>query len=140
MADLEPKRQTIAAEDGSLRCDMKRRQRIELIWELTRREVTGRYKGSLLDIGWSFAYPLLMLAIYTFVFSSIFRARWPGAGNDSRLMFATNLFAGLVVFSLASECATKSPSLVISQLDVLLGCADLLREGRIRFLMVFTHS
>jgi lipopolysaccharide transport system permease protein len=94
---------------------MKRRQRIELIWELTRREITGRYKGSLLGIGWSFAYPLLMLAIYTFVFSSIFRARWPGAGNDSGLMFATNLFAGLVVFNLVSECATKAPSLIISQ-------------------------
>jgi lipopolysaccharide transport system permease protein len=94
---------------------MRRRQRIELIWELTRREVTGRYKGSLLGIGWSFAYPLLMLAIYTFVFSSIFRARWPGAGNDSGLLFATNLFAGLVIFNLVSECATKSPPLIISQ-------------------------
>jgi lipopolysaccharide transport system permease protein len=94
---------------------MRRRQRIELIWELTQREVTGRYKGSLLGIGWSFAYPLLMLAIYTFVFSSIFRARWPGSSNHSGLLFATNLFAGLVVFNLVSECATKAPALIISQ-------------------------
>ncbi|MCW4046147.1 MAG: ABC transporter permease, partial [Candidatus Bathyarchaeota archaeon] len=43
----------------------------ELIISLTRREILGRYRGSLMGLLWSFFTPLLMLAIYTFVFSVV---------------------------------------------------------------------
>ena len=41
----------------------------ELLWELVKRDFIGRYKGSMLGVVWSLFNPLLMLAIYTFVFS-----------------------------------------------------------------------
>ena len=47
-------------------------------WRRTEREVLGRYRGSALGIGWSFITPLAMLAVYTFVFSQVFTARWGG--------------------------------------------------------------
>ena len=47
-----------------------------LIYQMTKREVIGRYKGSLFGIFWSFFNPFLMLAIYTFVFTVVFKARW----------------------------------------------------------------
>ena len=50
----------------------------ELWWRLTEREVLGRYRGSALGIGWSFITPLAMLAVYTFVFSQVFKARLGG--------------------------------------------------------------
>ena len=40
----------------------------DLVLQLARREVLGRYRGSMLGIGWSFIHPLLMLGVYTFVF------------------------------------------------------------------------
>src|SRR5438093_513395 len=40
-----------------------------LIWQLTKREVVGRYRGSILGIFWSFINPLFMLAVYTFFFT-----------------------------------------------------------------------
>ena len=48
-----------------------------LIWQLTKRELTGRY-GSYLGIVWAPIHPLLMLAAYTFVFSVVSRrdGRW----------------------------------------------------------------
>lgn len=86
----------------------------ELWWRLTEREVLGRYRGSLLGIGWSFITPLAMLAVYTFVFSQVFKARWGGLEEAGPLGFAVNLFAGLIVFNLFSECAIRAPGLVVA--------------------------
>jgi lipopolysaccharide transport system permease protein len=87
----------------------------ELIGQFTKREVQGRYKGSSLGLFWSFINPLLMIAIYTFVFSVIFKGRW---GNDlsygSRLGFALTLYTGLIAFGVFSECLVRAPGLIIS--------------------------
>ena len=65
----------------------------DLWWRLTERDVLGRYRGSLLGVAWSFLNPLAMLAVYTFVFSQIFKARWGNLDNEGPLGFAINLLA-----------------------------------------------
>lgn len=92
---------------------MKRQQAIELTWQFTKRDVLGRYRGSFLGIGWSLVTPLLMLSLYTFVFSAILRARWPGVEVDSPLLYAVNLFAGLIILNFITEVANKSSTLII---------------------------
>jgi lipopolysaccharide transport system permease protein len=87
------------------------RQR-ELLAQLSWREVQGRYRGSMLGWGWSLFTPLLMLAVYTFVFSQVFQARWGDLQQSGPLMFAINLFAGLIVFNLFSETANQAPTLM----------------------------
>lgn len=84
-----------------------------LILEMIRREVIGRYRGSVMGLLWSFFTPVLMLIVYTFVFSTVFKARWAG-GTDSKTEFAIVLFVGLMVFNLFSECISRAPSLVLS--------------------------
>lgn len=84
-----------------------------LIRNLVHREVMGRYKGSILGIFWSLATPIFMLAVYTFVFSVVFKARW-GAGSDSKTEFALLLFAGLIIFNLFSECVGRAPGLILA--------------------------
>lgn len=84
----------------------------QLIISLVRREVVGRYRGSVLGLLWSFFNPVFMLAVYTFVFSVVFRSRWPGGGS-SRAEFALILFAGLLVFNLCTECINRAPSLIL---------------------------
>lgn len=85
-----------------------------LIGQFVRREVLGRYRGSFLGLGWSVLTPLAMLGIYTLVFRHVFKARWPGMA-DGDLTFALNLFAGLIVFSWASEFIIRAPRLVTEQ-------------------------
>ena len=85
----------------------------ELVARLVKREVQSRYRGSVLGLFWSFAQPVLMLAIYTFVFSIVFKARW-NAGSDSKTEFALVLFAGLMVFNLFSECIARAPNLILA--------------------------
>lgn len=87
-----------------------------LIYSLTKREVIGRYRGSIMGILWSFFNPVLMLIVYTFVFSVVFKARWDG-GTDSRTEFALVLFAGLMIYNLFAECITRSPGLVLGNVN-----------------------
>ena len=87
-----------------------------LIMSLVRREVVGRYRGSLLGILWSFFHPLLMLAVYTFVFGMVFKASW-NSGVTSQAEFALILFVGLMVFNLFAECVTRAPGLIVSNVN-----------------------
>lgn len=84
-----------------------------LIRTLMLREIIGRYRGSILGLLWSFVNPVFMLAVYTFVFSVVFKAKW-GGGSDSRIEFALLLFAGLIMFNLFAECINRAPGLIIS--------------------------
>jgi len=84
----------------------------DLLRQFTRREVLGRYKGSYLGILWSFLTPFLMLAVYTFVFSVVFRARWGNSSSESRVEFALTLFCGLIAFNVFSECVSRAPGLI----------------------------
>ncbi len=87
-----------------------------LILQMVKREVVGRYRGSILGLLWSFVNPVFMLAVYTFVFSIVFKARW-GQGGGNRYEFALVLFAGLIVFNLFSECVSRAPSLILGNVN-----------------------
>jgi len=88
-----------------------------LIEALIRREIVGRYRGSAMGIAWSFFTPLLMLIIYTFVFSVVFQARWGHNINESKSDFAIILFVGLIVHGLFAECINRAPSLILSNVN-----------------------
>lgn len=92
------------------------KQHFPLILRMTKREVIGRYRGSLLGLLWSFCTPVLMLSIYTFVFSIVFKARW-GQGDPDPYRFAIVLFVGLIVYNLLNECWSRAPTLIISNVN-----------------------
>jgi lipopolysaccharide transport system permease protein len=83
---------------------------------MVKREIVGRYRGSVLGVLWSFVNPVLMLAIYTFVFSLVFKARW-GQGSDDKYEFALVLFAGLIVYNLFAECISRAPGLILANVN-----------------------
>src|SRR5471032_2713536 len=85
----------------------------QLIMEMTRREVIGRYRGSVMGLAWSFFNPVLMLAVYTFVFSEVFQSRWVGQ-DTGKGGFAILLFVGMIVHGLFAECANRAPTLVMA--------------------------
>lgn len=89
----------------------------QLILQMTRREVAGRYKGSALGLAWSFFNPVFMLAVYTFVFSVVFKARWGLAGEESKTQFAVVLFVGMIVHGLLAEVLNRAPGLILGNVN-----------------------
>jgi lipopolysaccharide transport system permease protein len=89
----------------------------QLISVMVKREVIGRYRGSVMGMAWSFFNPLLMLVIYTFVFSGVFKARWGMGGEESRANFAIILFVGMIVHGLFAECVNRAPALILSNVN-----------------------
>lgn len=86
----------------------------ELILKMTHREIIGRYRGSMIGLAWSFFNPLLMLTVYTFVFSVVFNAKWGTEASDSKGEFAVILFTGMIIFNIFSECVNRAPGLMIA--------------------------
>jgi lipopolysaccharide transport system permease protein len=89
----------------------------QLIVQMTKREVLGRYKGSFLGLAWSFFNPVFMLVVYTFVFSVVFKARWGMASDEPKTEFALILFVGMIVHSILSEALNRAPNLIVSNVN-----------------------
>ena len=89
----------------------------QLISQMTRREVMGRYKGSIMGLAWSFFNPVFMLVVYTFVFSMVFKSRWGVGGEESKTQFAVVLFVGMIVHGLFAEVLNRAPGLILSNVN-----------------------
>ena len=81
-----------------------------MVLELTRREFSGRYRGSFGGVVWSFVQPLFLLTVYTVAFGVILKSRWGIGGSTAE--YALMLFAGLIVFNVFSECLTRSATVI----------------------------
>lgn len=113
-ADINPsvtKPTSLVALGRSLWCNR------ELIAQMTRREVDGRYKGSVIGLAWAFFNPVFMLAVYTFVFSAVFKARWGVGGDESKTQFALVLFVGMIVHGLLAEVLNRAPDLILGNVN-----------------------
>ena len=88
-----------------------------LIKELTAREVLIRYKSSFLGLTWTFITPLMLLIVYTFIFSFVFKAKWGIETNETKTDFAIILFVGLMIHSFFSEIINRSPGLILSNVN-----------------------
>lgn len=89
----------------------------QLIWQMTQREVVGRYKGSFVGLAWSFFHPILMLCVYTFVFSVVFKTKWGIGSEESKAGFAITLFVGMIIHGLFAECVNRAPGLILANVN-----------------------
>lgn len=84
----------------------------KLIFQMSKRDVLARYRGSFLGLAWSLLNPLLMLAVYTFFFSVVFKSRWGLSQDSGHDDFAVVFFVGLIVHGLFGECINRAPGLI----------------------------
>lgn len=82
----------------------------EMIVSLVKRDLKGRYKGSVLGFLWTFLNPLLQLAVYTMVFSTIMRS-----GIEDYYLF---LFVALIPWIFFSTSLTGGAGCILAQQDM----------------------
>lgn len=83
----------------------------EMIFSLVRRDLKGRYKGSVLGFLWTFLNPLLQLGVYTLVFSVIMRN-----GIKDYYLF---LFVALIPWIFFSTCVSGGSTCIMAQKEMI---------------------
>lgn len=81
-----------------------------LLGQLIKRDVLLRYRGAIFGVLWIFLSPLVMLAIFAFIFGQIFQARWPQ--QDTGVPFWILLYSGLIAFNVFAETISRAPTAV----------------------------
>lgn len=81
---------------------------------LTRRELSQRYRGTALGTLWPFIYSVLLLAMFTFVFSLVLKVRWSIGGHMRPNEGALMIFAGLVPYLFLAEVISRSTTCITS--------------------------
>ena len=90
-----------------------------------KRDLAGRYRGSLLGMLWPLAQPVAQIAVFTLIFHGFMQVRWPvgsavDAGTGTQALggawaYALNVFAGLAVFNFFAEVLGRAPVAVLAQ-------------------------
>lgn len=83
-----------------------------LIARMARRDLVARYRGSFGGLLWTIVTPIIMLLVYTFVFSVVFKARWGVDDASPRTQFAIILFAGLLMHAFLAETLNAATGIV----------------------------
>src|SRR2546423_8791162 len=91
-------------------------RRFDLIFSLTRRELTARYRGSILGILWTLVTPMVMIAIFTIIFAGIFGACF--GASSSHWDYALYLFCGLLPWSMFQESVQQSANTIVAHANL----------------------
>ncbi len=89
---------------------------LRLLFEFSRRDILGRYSGSQLGVLWIIITPVLLLCVYTYVFSEVFKARW-GSNEESKLVFALNVYCGMLVHGIFAEVLGRGPTAIVGNVN-----------------------
>lgn len=90
--------------------------RFNLIISLTERELAARYRGSILGFVWAMLTPVVMIAIYTFIFAGIFGARFGARGTAWD--YAIYLFCGLLPWTAFQEALQLSSTVIVARANL----------------------
>src|SRR5947199_3262588 len=91
-------------------------RRFDLILSLTKREPAARYRGSVLGMLWTLLTPIVMIAIFTIIFSGIFKAKF--GNSSSQWDYALYLFCGLLPWNAFQESVQLSSSTIVGHANL----------------------
>ena len=91
-------------------------RRFDLIISLTKRELAARYRGSVLGFAWALLTPVVMIAIFTFIFAGIFKAKF--GASSSQWDYALYLFCGLLPWNAFQESLQLSSNTIVAHANL----------------------
>ena len=88
-----------------------------LIYSIVVRDLRGRYIGSILGIAWLLLPPIVMVLIYTVVFSAVMRAKLPGV--ESQYAYSVYLCAGIIVWTFMLELVQRGKGVFLENANLI---------------------
>ncbi len=88
-----------------------------LIRSMVRRDLTSRYKGSVMGLAWAIITPAVTIAIFTLIFSGIFGARFGTEGGH--LGFAVYLFCGMLPWIAFSDGVQRAATAMTENINLI---------------------
>lgn len=88
-----------------------------ILKQLVRKDILSRYRKSALGMVWAVLTPLLTFAVYAYVFSAILQVRFPSRVPDVDYNYGIILFSGLMLHFFITEVLTRSPMLVLENVN-----------------------
>lgn len=89
----------------------------QLTWEMTKREITDRYTGQIFGALWAIGHPLLLMGVYVFVFTFVFRQKMGGT-VELPLDYTTYLLCGIIPWMAFQESMSKSASVIVANANL----------------------
>jgi lipopolysaccharide transport system permease protein len=86
-------------------------RRRQLMFALARRDISDRYAGQALGLFWAIAHPLLLMALYVFIFAFVFKAK-VGGTLEMPLDYTSYILSGLIPWMAFQESMNKSCSAI----------------------------
>ena len=87
----------------------------DLLWQFTLRDIQLRHRGSFLGMLWAVLTPLLMMALYYFVFGLIFGRNYGVLEQESEIEFALGLFLSLNLYQFMAEVLMVAPLVIVNR-------------------------
>lgn len=87
-----------------------------LVWSLTKRELSSRFRGSLLGSLWAVLQPIAVVSIFYYVLVIIFKTRWSDS-NSSNGDYIVGMFIGLLIYNLFAETISRSTTSMTSNIN-----------------------
>ncbi len=84
----------------------------ELLGNFVRWDLMSKYKGTFMGFFWSVINPLVMLVLYTFIFSVILKVKFGVDGSTTN--FALYLFCGMVPWLATSDSISRATELIMT--------------------------
>ncbi|MBI4667444.1 MAG: ABC transporter permease [Nitrospinae bacterium] len=123
-------------------------RRRELIWALVVKELKARYRGSFFGVVWTFLNPLLLLLVYSLVFSVYMRAQVENyavfvfAGLLPWIWFSSSLLDGVNSITSAGNLITKSmfPAEILPMVKILSNLANYALSLPLLLIFMFAYG
>lgn len=90
---------------------------LALIWQLTRRDFSERFAGSVLGSTWAIIWPLVLLFIYIIIFGRIMGGRLPG--SSATFAYGVYVASGLIPWMAFSTTVARSSTLFVDKRQII---------------------
>jgi lipopolysaccharide transport system permease protein len=90
---------------------------LSLLIELTKRDFTERYSGSVLGVFWAFIWPLVNIFVYIVIFSQVMGARLQG--SSSTYSYGIYLVAGILPWTAFVNTVSRSATIFVDRKTII---------------------